>query len=42
MKTRDKILTVIVENYGGAGPAQLHEIERKIDEVSKSESLWKE
>ena len=31
-----------VENYGGAGPAQLREIEQKIDEVSDSESLWKE
>lgn len=31
-----------VENYGGAGPAQLHEIEQKIDEVSDSESFWKE
>ena len=31
-----------VENYGRAGPAQLHEIEQKIDELSNSESLWKE
>lgn len=31
-----------VENYGGAGPAQLREIEQKIDELSNSESLWKE
>ena len=30
-----------VENYGRAGPAQLHEIEQKIDELSNSESLWK-
>jgi len=29
-----------IENYGGAGPSQLHEIEQKIDEVSDSESFW--
>jgi len=32
----------IVENYGDAGPVELQEIEKKIDEVSDSESLWKE
>lgn len=34
--------TKSVENYGDAGPAQLHEIEKKVDDVSDSESLWKE
>lgn len=40
VRVGDKIKSV--ENYGGAGPAQLHEIEQKIDELSNSESLWKE
>ena len=40
VRVEDEIKTV--ENYGGAGPAQLHEIERKIDDVTDSESLWKE
>ena len=40
VRVGDEIKTV--ENYGGAGPAQLHEIEQKIDEITDSESLWKE
>jgi len=40
VRVGDELKTV--ENYGGAGPIQLQEIEKKIDEVSDSESLWKE
>ena len=32
--------TKTVENYGGAGPERLSEVERAIDELSDSESLW--
>jgi hypothetical protein len=39
LKVDDKKKTV--ENYGGSGPERLHEIERKIDELTNSESFWK-
>ena len=34
--------TKTVENYGGAGPDRLSDVEAKIDELTDSESLWKD
>lgn len=34
--------TKTVSNYGDSGPPRLHELEVKIDEITNSESFWKD
>ena len=40
LKTGDKKKTV--SNYANSGPTRLHELEIKIDEITNSESYWKD